>query len=84
MKAFNIEKELELLGYTTEEKSQDGLSTNGDIAIYYYVDNYTGDNGVPIGMVIERGIHLEQRLFEGKMPKEKKELIDILTNIGVL
>lgn len=84
METFNLEKELELLGYTTQDKSQDGLSTNGDIAIYYYVDNYLGDNGEPIGMIIERGIHLEQRLFEGKMPKEKKELIDILTTIGVL
>ncbi|RHA57660.1 hypothetical protein DW932_18295 [Bacteroides intestinalis] len=84
MKTFNLKEELELLGYTAKDKSQDGLSTNGDIAIYYYVDNYIGDNGEPIGMVIERGIHLEQRLFEGKMPKDKKELIDILTNIGVL
>lgn len=84
MKAFNIEKELEILGYTTEEKSQDGLSTNGDIAIYYYVDNYTGDNGEPIGMVIEKGMSLEHKLFEGRMPKDKKELIDILTNTGLL
>jgi len=55
MEVFNIEKELELLGYEPQDKQEECLATRNSIAIYYAVndgENYDSE-GHPIGMVIE-------------------------------
>lgn len=55
MEVFNIEKELELLGYEPQDKQEECFATRNSIAIYYAVndgENYDSE-GHPIGMVIE-------------------------------
>ena len=50
MEVFNIEKELELLGYEPQDKQEECLATRNSIAIYYAVndgENYDSE-GHPI------------------------------------
>lgn len=87
MEVFNIEKELELLGYEPQDKQEECLATRNSIAIYYAVndgENYDSE-GHPIGMIIEDLSTLPtKKLYEGKMPTCKQELIEILTDTRVL
>lgn len=81
MEVFNIEKELELLGYEPQDKQEECLATRNSIAIYYAVndgENYDSE-GHPIGMVIEDLSTLPtKKLYEGKMPPASKNLLKFL------
>lgn len=78
---FNMEKALEGMGYVTQEKERECLSTKGHIAIWYAVDNgYYDEWGHPAGCVIEDN---GARIYEGKMPDSLDSLNRLLESIHI-
>lgn len=80
---FDLEYELSLFGFLTQDKSQDCLSTNKDYSIYYAVNDGENfdDEGHPTGMVINN--NFDETLYKGKMPKDIYELYEILYSCGI-
>lgn len=78
---FNIEKALEKMGFTTQDKERECLSVKGDIAIWYAVDTWLDELGRPVGCVIE---NKGERIYEGKMPENQDALNRLLASIHVL
>lgn len=75
---FNLENELNSLGFESQNKSQECLFTNKNYSIYCAV--YDGENfddeGHPTGMVIENNVG--KTLYKGRMPEDIYELFEIL------
>lgn len=81
-KRFDMEYSLEKFGYTTQDKSQECLSTKGNISIYYAVPDmgYYDEFGHPIGcQIADEG----KVIYKGKMPSNVKELIQLLKKLQI-
>ena len=77
---FNMQYALEKLGYVTQDKSQECLSTKGNIAIYYAVPALLDDSGRPVACHIERDGKV---LYDGKMPSNIVGLMQLLQELQI-
>lgn len=86
MELFNIEKTLEGLGFTTQDKSEEYLSTKDNLCVYYYQQTYISPNGNCIGMTILRlgGVDNQYEsdiLYKGILPTDKITFCNLLQMI---
>lgn len=78
---FNMEKALEDMGFTMQDKEQECLSVKGHVAIWYAVDTFLDELGRPVGCVIE---NKGERIYEGKIPENQDVLKRLLASLHIL
>ena len=78
---FNMEKALEDMGFTMQDKERECLSVKGHVAIWYAVDPFLDELGRPVGCVIE---NTGERIYEGKMHATPDVLKRLLASLHIL
>lgn len=79
---FDMEYVLKKFGYITQNKSQECLSTKGNIAIYYAVPDmgHYDEFGHPMGCRIEDGGKV---IYKGEMPSNVEKLLQLLKKLQI-